>query len=150
MMDPEFRKLLDDNDYPEADEYPPNFDWDALQARVSSLKAELERITAREFEHNDGVQDATFCADLSLERRRAGNVVETVFALRFSNFGDLFTTWHCCSSESLLENTVSRVISEAEVAGFKFVPPKALESPYDGRCSGFFGKSWWYRYFDYT
>lgn len=149
-MDAGIRKVLDDNDCPEPNEYPLDFDWSATQARVAALKAELERITAREFEHDDGVQDATFCADLSLERRHTGNVIETVFALRFSNFGELFTTWQCCSSESLPEDTVSRLIWEAEYAGFRFVPPEALDAPYDGRCSGFLGRSWWYRYFDYT
>src|SRR5262249_56170772 len=100
-MEPTVRVLLALADDPEHAEYPPGFDWSALQARVVALQPELERIAGRAFVLDDKAQDASFFGDLSIQRPGPKpNWIDTVFAVRFSNFGDLFTT----SSHSLLQH----------------------------------------------
>ena len=58
------------------------------------------------------MEDATFWADLDVVRLRSerekalgsperGRVIETVFGVRFSNFGSLFTTMSNCPTERL-------------------------------------------------
>jgi hypothetical protein len=144
------RVLLGLADDPEHAEYPPGFDWSALQARVAALRPKLEQIANREFVLDDQAQDATFFGDLSIQRPGPKpNWIDTVFALRFSNFGDLFTTWSHCKVEQLSNEVAAELVAQVERAGFRFVPPAVLDEPYSGLHPGFKGGPWWPRFFDY-
>src|SRR5262249_31079602 len=115
-----------------------------------ALQAELGRIAGRPFVLDDRAQDASFFADLSIQRPgpRAG-WIDTVFAVRFSNFGRLFTTWSHCQAEQLSEATAAALVAAVEHAGFRYVPASALDEQYAGRHPGLRGTSWWIRFFDY-
>ena len=77
------------------------------------------------------------------------NWFEYVFALRFSNFGKLFTTCNS-SSEKLAPETEARLVEVAVSAGFVHVEREALDEAYAGENQVFAGATWWERYFDYT
>ncbi len=142
-------ELLEHTDDPEHVECPPDFQWSALQARVVVLQSKLERIGGRKFVLCDGVQDASFFADLSIQRL-GHKYTETVFAVRFSNFGNLFTTWSQCETERLPEAMTAELVAAVEREGFVFVSLAALDEPYSGRHPGFIGTTWWFRFFDYS
>ncbi len=149
-MDQAIRELLDAVDDPEHAEYPPGFDWAALRDRVAALRPELEQIAARPFILDDKAQDASFVADLSIQRSGAqSHWIDTVFALRFSNFGELFTTWSHCQTEQLPEAVAAKLVAAVERAGFRYVAPSALKEPYSGRHPNLGGTTWWIRFFDY-
>jgi hypothetical protein len=149
-MEPAIRKLLEQADNAVHAEYPPGFDWSALRARVTALIPELKRIAGRELALDDQVQDASFFGDLSIQRPGPRpNWIDTVFALRFSNFGDLFTTWSHCQAEQLPDLVAARLVAATERAGFRFVPSGALDEPYSGRHPGISDARWWLRFFDY-
>ncbi|HJT78239.1 MAG TPA: hypothetical protein VJ739_13630 [Gemmataceae bacterium] len=149
-MEPAIRELLDATDDSEHAEHPPGFDWSALRGRVTALQPELERVARRPFVLDDKVQDASFFADLFI--RRPGpqtNWIDTVFAVRFSNFGRLFTTWSHCETEQLPKAVAAELIAAVERAGFRYVPPSVLDEPYSGRHPALRGSTWWIRFFDY-
>jgi hypothetical protein len=149
-MEPTVRKLLEQADDPRHAEYPPGFDWSALRARVASLQPELERIAGRTFVLDDKPQDASFFGDLSIQQPGPEpNCIDTLFAVRFSNFGDLFTIWNHCHAEELPEAVAAKLVSSVEQAGFRFIPAAALDELYSGRHPGFSGAAWWLRFFDY-
>jgi hypothetical protein len=149
-MEPAVRVLLALADDPDHAEYPPGFDWSALQARVTALQPDLERLAKRPFVLDDKAQDASFFGDLSIHRPAPEpNGIDTVIAVRFSNFGDLFTTWRHCEAEELPEQVAAELVAEVTRTGFRFVPPAALDEPYSGRHPGFRGGTWWHRFFDY-
>jgi hypothetical protein len=149
-MEPAIRILLALADDPEHAEYPPTFDWSALRARVAALQPELERVAKRRFVLDDKAQDASFWGDLSIQRpAHKPNGIDTVFAVRFSNFAELFTSWHHCEGEQLSKEVAAALIAEVARAGFRFVPPAALDEAYSGRHPGFRGGTWWHRFFDY-
>jgi hypothetical protein len=149
-MDQTTRQLLDAADDPEHTEYPPGFDWSGLRARVSALQPILERIAGRPFVLDDNAQDASFFGDLSIQRPGwQPNWIETVLAVRFSNFSDLFTTWSH-SSERLPESVAAKLVEAVQEAGFRFVSPAALEEPYTGRNPAFRDTTWGIRFFDYV
>jgi hypothetical protein len=148
-MQPAVHELLDAADDPGHAEHPPGFDWAALRSRVISLQPVLERIAARPFVLDDKAQDASFFADLSIQiPGPQPNWIDTMFAVRFSNFGDLFTTWSH-SPERLPDALAAELVAAVEAVGFRFVPPEALEEPYTGRYTGFRSITWWIRFFDY-
>jgi hypothetical protein len=97
------------------------------------------------------VQDASFFADLSLRRPGAlPNHIETVVALRFSCFGNFFTTWSHCAAEQLEPATIQQLVDAATGAGFCYVPITDLDEAYTGQHPTFANSSWWYRFFDYN
>jgi hypothetical protein len=150
-MEPTVRELLDSADDPVHAEGDPGLDWLSIHARVTALQPELERLAGRPFVLDDQVQDASFFADLAI--RRPGpqpNWIDTVFAVRFSNFGRMFTTWSHCQAEQLPPALVAQLIATVLQAGFRYVPASALDEPYTGRHPGFAGSSWWIRFFDYV
>ena len=84
------REILEQYDDPKNAEYPPGFVWSSFHDRLMALQPELERIADRPFVLDDQVQDASFFADLSIQRSGSQpNLIDTVFAIRFSNFGGL-------------------------------------------------------------
>jgi hypothetical protein len=148
-MEQAVRELLDAADDPDHAEHPPGFDWATLRVRTAALQPILERIAGRPFVLDDRAQDASFFADLSIQIPGSQpNWIDTVFAVRFSNFGDLFTTWSH-GPERLPDAIVAELVAAVEVAGFRFVPWEALEEPYNGRYPGFRSTTWWIRFFDY-
>jgi hypothetical protein len=159
-MNSAIRELLDSVDDPIHAEHPPGFDWDDLSARVERLKPKLERIAGRTLDLDDEVEAASFFGDLStyrlteqeaaLGRREHGRVLETVFAVRFSNFGSLFTTWSVCHAERLSDELVEELVKAVSSAGFVYVPTEALDEAYAGSNPAFAGATWWERFFDYT
>jgi hypothetical protein len=150
-MEPAVRVLLALADDPEHAEYPPGFERSALRARVAALRPGLERLAKRQFGLDDQAQDASFFGDLSIQRPAPEpGGIETVFAVRFSNFGDLFTSWRHCDGELLPEEVAAELVAQVARAGFRFVPPAALDEPYSGRHPGFQGGTWWHRFFEYT
>jgi hypothetical protein len=149
-MEPAVRRLLDAADDPEHAEYPPGFNQTTMRARVAALQPVLEQIAARPFVLDDRAQDASFFADLSIQTPGPQpNWIDTVFAVRFSNFGDLFTTWSY-GPERLPDTVAAQLVAAVEAAAFRFIPPAALDEPYTGRFAGFRNTTWWIRFFDYV
>ena len=150
-MEPAVRELLDAADHPTHVEFDPDADWAAVHERVVALRPELERIAGHPFVLDDQAQDATFFADLSVHRPGPQpNWIDTVFAVRFSHFGSLFTAWNHCQTERLPDEVVAELIAAVSRAGFRYVPASALDAPYTGRNPAFRGSSWWIRFFDYV
>ncbi len=148
-MDERIRSLLEGADDPEHAEYPPAFDWRVQIDRVAVLKPALDRLSGRDFVQEDD-QDASFTCQLFVQRPgKLPNWIDHVIPVRFSNFGDLFTTWSLCEAERLPEAVVAALTSEIEAAGFRFVPSEALDEPYSGRHPHFAGKTWYARFFDW-
>ncbi len=142
-------ELLCRADHPVAVECPPGFDRPALLARVSRLKPVLERLAGQSFVLDASVEDAGFVADLSIQRPgEGGRCIETVLALRFSNFGQLFTVWSVLP-EPLPEPLVAVLVEAASAAGFHYVCTDELDEAYTGSHRLFRHASWWERYFDY-
>lgn len=151
LLEQDIRKLLDSADHPTHTEFDPSSDWAGLRASVAALKPELERIAGRPFVLDDTAQDASFFADLSIQKPGPKrNWIDTVFALRFSNFGRLFTAWHHCQSEQLSDEVAAKLVEAVEHAGFRYIPAEALNAEYTGRNPKFAGSSWWIRFFDYV
>ena len=122
----EVRHLLEGADDPVHTEFDPGLDRPAIRARVAALRPELEEIAGRAFELDDRAQDASFFADLSLQRPGPKpNWIDTVFAVRFSNFGSLFTTWSHCQAEHLPDEVVDQLLAAVSRAGFRYVPAAA-------------------------
>ena len=144
------RELLDAADDPVNVEGDPTLDWPSIHPLVAALKPELEQIAGREFVQDKSVQDASFFTELSIHRPRPPNCIDTVFAVRFSGFGLLFTTWSHCEAEKLPPDVAAELVAAVSRAGFRYVPAEALDTPYTGRHPGFAGSSWWIRFFDYV
>lgn len=154
-MEPTIHDLLEAADDPDCAEFPPCYDGEALNRRVVALKPELERIAGRSFVLDCCVQDASFFTDLSIQVAGLNpGYIDTVFAVRFSNFGDLFTTWNH-GPEQLTKVLAAELVAAVEVAGFRFVPQEALGQAYTGRHTGFRKMAassrvtWKTRFFDY-
>ena len=150
-MDTKLRELLHAADDPMHAEFPPGFDRVALWSRVAALQPKVERIVGRAFKLDNTAEDASFSIDLTIEQPAAEqNWIDTVFAVRFSNFGNFFTTWSHCETEQLSERVIAEVVAEVERVGFRYIPATALDEPYTGRhpevgCI----YTWWIRFFDY-
>lgn len=99
-MDPAVRRLLESADDPDNVEYPRSFDWNGLRNRVIALQPVLESIAGRAFVLDDNVQDASFFGDLEILAAGPEAIyphakqTHVVFALRFSNFAGLFSSWN--------------------------------------------------------
>jgi hypothetical protein len=149
-VEPKIRELLESVDDPIHAEKPPDFDWVGAGERTRALKFVLEAIAGRPFVFDDRAQDASFFADLSIQTPGAKpRWIDTVFAVRISNFGNLFTTW-AYGPERLSDDVVAKLIMAVEQAGFRYVPPSALDEVYTGLHPRFVGTGWWIRYFDYV
>src|SRR5260221_6094677 len=137
-MEQAIRELLNAADDPTHAERHAELDWSAIHAGVAALRPELERIAGRPLVLDDKAQDASFFADLSIQRQGPQpNWIDTVFALRFSSFGLLFTTWSHCESERLPDGVAAELVAATERAGFRYVPAAALHAPYTRRHPGF-------------
>ena len=75
---------------------------------------------------------------------------DTVFALRFSNFGMLFTTWSYGQAEQLSADVIEALVQATIAARFQYVPSERLRTPYTGENPAFADATWWDRFFDYV
>jgi hypothetical protein len=142
--------ILHAADHPTATEFPPGFDWAAGVGRVRALKPACDRVAGRIFDLDDNVQDASFFADIALHApSQLRNVIDTVFGLRFSCYGNLFTQLGPTGPERVPEVVAKQVIHLAVAEGFVFVPAQILEEPYTGENKIFLSENWWYRFFEY-
>ena len=126
------------------------FSTDELRQSVLAVHGRLRAELGLELER-DGIPNSGPYFD-SLEDRRtvAGNPrhVYSAFAVRFSNFGRLFTVYGDDAKEfAALPADQARRIAEEE--GWSFVPAEALEEPYDGVYLSHRWPewAWWDRYF---
>jgi hypothetical protein len=148
------RHLLEAADSPVHLEQDPALDWDAIWTRIDGLVPTLDRIAGQTFAWDTSAQDATFVADLGIfrkEQRKPDGVWcrYTVFGLRFSGFGWLFTTWSWCPLEGLSDEVAERLVQAVTAAGFHHVPEATLDEAYTGQHPGFAGSTWRIRFFDY-
>ncbi len=90
-MEPAARELLGVAEDLDHAERLPGFDWVDLCVRVTSLWP--AQIAGQPFMLDDRAQDASWFADMSIQPPGPQpNWTDTVFAVRFSNFGELFIT----------------------------------------------------------
>jgi hypothetical protein len=149
-VDDAIRVLLEAADDPVHAYEPPDLDWDALGKRLTELRQTVSQIARRRFEVDDEVQDATYFGDIEhLRRNETSNAWEQVLAVRFSNFGSLFTTLQGSEAEPLPDQVIAEVVQAVSYAGFHYVPFDVLGEPYTGRHPAFAGSTWWHRFFDY-
>ncbi len=136
---------------------PADLDWKQYEESVRRLKPELERFLNIPLFLLDGVQDASFVADICSEDR--------IFCLRFSAWGNFFTIWDESSQNPLSTNEFEPVITLIQKRGFVHINYDDLGESYEGQNEhykketwdrlrdGVIRKekaSWWVRYFDYT
>ena len=135
-------------------EAPPDFEWELAMQAVRALRPIAETITGRSFEIDEQVQDASFFTDLAIyedeSSDQGGSIRHTILALRFSAFGNLFTTWSVCPDHAKLDaKMVQQLILVAEDAGLVYVCASDLDGEYTGPNLHFENTSWWTRFFDY-
>jgi hypothetical protein len=148
-MDHATLTILHGVDHPRQAEFPPEFDWPALRQRIIDLQPQLERIVGRPFLLDDKAQDASFFGDLTIQRPGPKpSEVDTVLAIRFSNFGNLFTTWSY-GSEQFPAPVIDSLAQVVSAAGFSYVRTEDLDEQYSGSNPVFSKTTWWARYFDY-
>lgn len=156
-MNADIRKILEAADCDTGWEIPKD-NWETFpyEDYISDIKLIQEKISEQldvELKRDGSVQDASFIDQLFILDDSAfmGNgVIAHIyqFAIRFSNFGKLYTIYSHVES-NLNESTVKQVMQIVEGYGWIYVPRKALKKPYDGKHSGFIGQEWWIRFFDY-
>jgi hypothetical protein len=134
-------------------EYPDDFDWTHEIAQVRALAPVIEQIIGRPCTVDDHVQDASFLADIAAYepasvRVGGSNVIVAALAVRFSNFGRLFTTWSSTQT-SPDPAVVTEVINAVRERGYIYVDGAMLEVPYTGIDPRYKSGTWWIRFFDY-
>jgi hypothetical protein len=136
-------------------ECPREFDYLTELANVERLRPELESIVGRMFELDRNVQDAAFFTELASRtpplQTRAGRVILSNVAIRFSGFGRLVTVWGNVP-ESLPSDTLKTALATVlEARGYKYIPEIALEEAYQGHNQHEAQiDTWWSRFFDYV
>lgn len=149
-MKPEVLQLLlaaDDSTY--FDLPLPDFDYFGVDAKVDQIQHELERLVGRTFVY-DAPQDASYFGELAIQvPGEKPHYVDTVIGVRFSWFGNLFTTWSNPWAEQLPDATVQQIIETVQRHGFVYVSKKDLDEPYTGINPPIRDETWWYRFFDY-
>jgi hypothetical protein len=131
------------------------FPYQALAKSVSEVQRALEKELGLRLVRDGNVQDASFHDEIRVLhpefgwRREGGHLVSDL-AIRFSNFGRLYTIFTNLAGIpgeipiGVLKEIVTR-------HGWTYVAPEPLEELYDGIHPGFRdGKTtWWIRFFDY-
>lgn len=149
-MSPELHQLLLRNDIKGAWDYPPGANWSREIARVRVLIPELESALKTPLRLDDGVQDASFFADLGvlLEHTNSNGIIHLSYrvCIRFSWFGGLFSIY----GEDIDEYNTTEAIHVLRGHGYTYVSAAELDEPYDGVNKPYeSGLTWWVRYFDY-
>lgn len=149
-MNEELHRLLVSNDVQGQWEYPPGANWSNEISRVRELIPELESALHTTLRLDDGIQDASFFADLGVLEKQpsADGVIHYRYriCIRFSWFGGMFTIW----GENTAEYDTSETIRILSDHGYTFVPASELDEPYDGVNEPYERElTWWVRYFDW-
>ncbi|AZZ92805.1 hypothetical protein EUZ85_19575 [Hahella sp. KA22] len=136
-------------------EYPPDFNWESSVREIEKHKGALENIMSAELELDANAQDASFFADIyqletSYAASGAPQAVIYHFALRFSNYGRLFTLLNESACDNVEQRQLQSCIAYLEAQGYVYIPVSELDCPYDGVNAGEISPiTWWTRYFDY-
>jgi len=155
-MDTKVEATLRKHDDPVHCDSSPDFDYEDSMARVRALRPDLDAlVTPERFALDERIQDASFFAELALlsdapsyEPALDTNVIETVLGLRFSCFGNLFTTYSTSQASKVASDKLQAIIAKAQEHGFIFIDGASLDEPYTGKNPDIKG-TWWKRYFDY-
>ena len=149
-MTPELHQILIQNDVQGEWEYPPGANWSEEIARVKKLTPELEEILESSLRLDDGVQDASFFADLGILAKQK-NPNGTVYlcyliCIRFSWFGGMFSIY----GKNAEKYDTSKIIQVLNRHGYTYVQACELDTAYDGINIPYESNlTWWVRYFDY-
>jgi len=137
----------------------PGDDWSKFHSEefdrdICLIQVEIRNELQISFEKDGNVQDASFFDELRIlnpSSNRSNGVVALVpdIAIRFSNFGRLFTIYSL--TDSLKRYPVDKLKELIGKHGWKFIDPADLDKPYDGKNDVLKGEkiTWWVRYFDY-
>lgn len=157
-MDARTLQLLLDADDRHNVEAPDTFDYQHELARVRALQPIVEQAVGQQFELDTNVQDASFFTELVIREQDAqyhpmlGQAFYTIFAVRFSAFGNLFTVWGNSPTNQVNKELISKVISIAQEHGFVYIDAVSLDEPYSGESTTFMEDvrvpTWWGRFFD--
>lgn len=159
-MDPKLRQILLAADDPLRCEAPssPETSFEDQHASILTIQQELLSQQGLRFDLDGCVQDASFFDELFIlmpeeqdNRRRYGGFVRSMeFAIRFSNFGQLFTI-HSCLDPIPDRYDVPSIIELIQKHDWRYVPADELEVPYDGINDHLKQAriTWWIRFFDY-
>lgn len=121
---------------------PASFDEKKATARFESVVQELERQFQGPCTPEDGIQDASFFAEVGLPRASFDDVV----LLRFSTFGDMVAIRDESELDEEQLKNIEKILTRH---GFILIPESAFAVPYEKEFAEKFHHSWWYRYFDY-
>ena len=137
-------------------EGPANSDWASRYSEVEATKPKIEAIVGWPLDIDRNVQDASFLTDIGLldaryyDRKTNTGALYYIFAIRFSNFGHMFTLHGAEWEERYDELQLGTVIKLLESQDFAYIPADQLASLYDGvnepLSNGFTS---WTRFFDY-
>lgn len=149
-MRPETMRILREADDPVDVEGESREGGEEAWRNVRALVPALEAILGKRLELDENVQDASFMTDIALREETAPRVWDALVAVRFSNFGRLYTVWTSYPSWRIAPETVERIIGAVRAAGFVYVEAEELQEPYTGRNPALEGSTWWIRFFDYV
>lgn len=131
-----------------------NFPWKELQRDVSAIHEEIEQNLGVNLQRDNSVQDASFFEELRVlnpSSYLSKGVIRLIpdIAIRFSNFGRLYTIYS--ATESLADYPVEGMRTIIDSHGWHFVSLTDLEKPYDGKNIKLREAkiTWWVRFFDY-
>ncbi|MFH1877148.1 MAG: hypothetical protein ABH865_09710 [Candidatus Omnitrophota bacterium] len=158
-MNPKIREILQKADDPIGSEIPyedhDKFPWKELSLEINQIKDLLKNKLGLDFECDDGVQDASFFADLRIFHEKTDSLKRIIqiadIAIRFSNFGKLFSLWSNLDGFEV-KFPIKEIVNIVKGFNWKYIPKKELHEIYDGKkVSMRNGKyTWWDRFFDYT
>jgi hypothetical protein len=157
-MDPALRELLEKHDDPDGGEFPVGANapaYKVMAESVTSIQRALRDELSLSLENSGGAQDCSFHAEIHVlhpsSYRPNGVIAFTPeIAIRFSNFGRLFTIYSALP-ELLPRYPVDAIRAIVERHGWTYVPADQLHVIYDGRNTLLRNgvNTWWIRYFDY-
>ena len=131
-----------------------NFPWHELSEEIEVIRIKIENDLGITLEKDGNVQDASFIEELRILNQSSycSNGVICItpdIALRFSNYGKLFTLYSL--TDSLEKYPVQEIKSIVSEKGWSFIDAKELDRPYDGKNIELqkAGITWWIRFFDY-
>jgi hypothetical protein len=154
-MDNRIHQILLSHDSSTDWECPSDFNWESEWEDVRALHPEAEAILGVALRVDDGVQDASFFAELYLLEEgaiRPSGVIAHLFkiAIRFSSFGRMVTIHSNSARSSLTDYPIHQLIELLQKRGYTYIAPEDLQFPYDGGLPVNDSKfTWWYRFFDY-
>jgi hypothetical protein len=134
-------------------ECPDDLDFEGETNKLHALRPTVEQLTGRTFEGPGFAQDASFFTDLATydvtTNSRGGRTLWAALAIRFSNFGGLFTVW-TTSATPVSPEIVGKVIEVVKQHGYRYIDNAVLDESYSGASPRWKGESWRIRFFDYV